>query len=442
MTGSVSLGMIFLGLTFVGWAMPASAQSWDFPARWAESASASTGKKLTVSVESRGRYERWRGPFRDLDTGLLRNRLTISYKPVTWLRLVGAVRDSRAPGYGASAPGSVRDQADLHEGYFELFPDQKRGFSFMAGRAALAYGETRLLATPLWGNVPRTFDLARATYKSSRSRVDVLFASPLRVRPDMFNRPVLGERVWGTYSTFSEVGGRHTVDLYALRKQQNRPAGFLAGSSADGTDRLRVDTYGGRATGPLTGSLKYGVEAAAQTGKLGPDPHRAFAFAGWLSRRWNLGAGPFELQAEYKFASGARDPKPNSSAGTFDSLYPSTHDKFGHMDLFGWRNIHYARTLATIGITKSLGLNLMYGSTWLASVRDGVYSASGARLARSITGSAGRHVGQEADIFGTFRFGHFLFGAGGGRFFAGEFVRNTRPAVARTYLYIFHTYAF
>lgn len=435
-------GVVCVALALLRPAAAFQTQSWDLPAQWAKTVSDQSGKRLQISVESRGRYERWRGPGRDLDVALFRHRFTLSYKPSPWLKLTGAVRDSRAPGYGPNAPASVRDSADLHEAFFELFPDRKQGLSLAAGRMALSYGETRLLATAQWGNVQRTFDTARATWRTTKSRTDVFFAAPMRTRLNEFNRPLFGERLWGVYSVFSEVRGSHTVDLYALRREQNRTAGFRGGSSLDGTDRLGVNTFGVRATGPAAGGTKYGLEGAVQTGKIGPDSHRAFAWASWLSKRWPFGSRHFELQGEYKFASGAKDPKPGTQAGTFDTLYPSTHDKFGHMDLFSWRNIHYARLLGTVALTRSVSLNAMYNSWWLASRRDSLYNVSGAPIVRSPDGSAGRHVGQEADLFATWRFHNFLFGAGGGRMFQGEFLRNTRPAIPRTYLYIFHTYSF
>jgi hypothetical protein len=31
-------------------------------------------------------------------------------------------QDSRAPWYGSGAPNNLRDEADWHEGYIELFP--------------------------------------------------------------------------------------------------------------------------------------------------------------------------------------------------------------------------------------------------------------------------------------------------------------------------------
>jgi hypothetical protein len=89
------------------------AQQWDVPARAAGWVSGRTEGKLKITGESRGRYERRTGQAfgrdPDLDTALIRNRLSVSVKPVWWLRFSGAVQDSRAPGYGLNAPSVVAD---------------------------------------------------------------------------------------------------------------------------------------------------------------------------------------------------------------------------------------------------------------------------------------------------------------------------------------------
>ena len=74
-----------------------------------------------------------------------------------------------------------------------------------------------------------------------------------------------------------------------------------------------------------------------------------------------------DLTAEYKYASGTKNPQDTSRVSTFDQLFPANHDKFGHMDLFGWRNIHAVRSQATLGVTRSFAVNFMYNSWWLAS---------------------------------------------------------------------------
>jgi hypothetical protein len=180
------------------------------------------------------------------------------------------------------------------------------------------------------------------------------------------------------------------------------------------------------------------MEWVAQNGRVGGAAHRAAAWYSGMTRTWVLAGKPLDGLLEYKFASGGRSDA--SRSRTFDQLFPTNHDKFGHQDLFGWRNIHNIRILSTWGATKNLGLNIMYTDSWLASVNDALYNGSGKAIARSLSGSAGRHVGREADAFATYRYGHFQFGAGYGYFFPGAFVKSATPGVAQSYAYIFHTY--
>ena len=84
----------------------------------------------------------------------------------------------------------------------------------------------------------------------------------------------------------------------------------------------------------------------------------------------------------------------------------------------------------------------MYNSFWLARLRDSLYNGSGRSIVQSAAGTAGRHVGQEADAFLTYKYKHFQIGAGYGHFFKGGFVNKTTPGVRPSYLYLFHTYSF
>src|SRR5205807_5165063 len=143
----------------------------------------------------------------------------------------------------------------------------------------------------------------------------------------------------------------------------------------------------------------YSLEGIGQTGHLGLQPQRAYAWFSGVTWKTNVWHRPAGLSIEYKLASGTRAGASNS--GTYDQLSPANHDKFGHEDLFGWRNVHNARSVTTFGITKAFAINFMYDDLWLACLKDGIYSSSGKLIARSVTGTAGRHVGRETDLFAT-----------------------------------------
>ncbi|MEO8373271.1 MAG: alginate export family protein [Candidatus Solibacter sp.] len=424
--------------------MPCSAQEWDVLGNAAAGLSNATDKKLTLSFEQKGRYEIRTGTNfgadPDVATGLIRTRVGLNFTPASWLKLSGMAQDSRAPWYGENAPNNVRDPFDWHEGYIELFPAHKTGFGLNVGRMMLNYGEGRLIGTPQWGNLARTYDQARVYWRSPRMRLEFLAVSPVKVRIGEFNHPVLGDRVWGTYNSFPNFYKTELLEFYVLRRDQNHPGGFNGGSSKDGTDKIGINTYGFRLAGPIGDGVKYSLEAALQRGKVGPAHLAAEGWFASLSRRWTLAGRPLDILMEYKFASGTANPADPRRSGTFDQLYSANHDKLGHQDLFGWRNIHNPRAQATYGLTKSLAINFMYDNLWLANVKDSLYGLAGRPLVRSPNGTAGRHVGQETDVFGTYKYRHFQFGAGGGHVFSGEFLRKTTPGIGPNYLYIFHTY--
>src|SRR5947209_20450474 len=99
----------------------AHAQNWDPGARLADAVSEGTDKKVKVSFEERGRYEDRTGNAfgkdPDRETGLFRTRLGLTYTPLKWLRVSAMVQDARSPWYEANPPNTVREEADLQEGY-------------------------------------------------------------------------------------------------------------------------------------------------------------------------------------------------------------------------------------------------------------------------------------------------------------------------------------
>jgi hypothetical protein len=178
---------------------------------------------------------------------------------------------------------------------------------------------------------------------------------------------------------------------------------------------------------------------AIQDGKTGLVDHRAYAWFSGISRRVQM-VRPLDLEAEYKYASGSQNAATRDN--TFDQLYASNHDRFGRADLFGWRNIQNVRSLETLHVTKPVAISVMYNNSWLASATDGLYNSSGAVIVRSAKGTAGTHIGQEADLFGTYQASGWTFGAGMAHVFMGDFLRATTPGVNTRYLFVFQSYTF
>ncbi len=394
-----------------------------------------TDGRLQLMFEFRTRFEtRDRNDFgksADLENPLFRTRIGAEFKAAEWLKLSATGQDARAPEYGTRPPVSARDTIDLYEAFAEFFPG-KKGFGAVVGRQAVTLGEGRLIGIPQWRNTSRSYDTARVYHRTSAVRLEFLFLSLVNVMEDDFNKPRLGDRLWGTYNTFSRLIPMGVVDAYILRRDQNRPGGFTM------PGRLGINTFGARAAGALPWSLKYSTEEAVQNGTNGVKSHGGFAAFGNIGR----GFGAFSASVEYKYASGDRG-NDTARETTFDQLYASNHNKFGHADLLGWRNIHNLRSLEIWQVTKSATVQFMYDNWWLASATDALYDGQGRAIARSPGGAAGRHVGQEFDLFGTYEPGAGLqFGAGVARVVAGEFLKKTTPKPNTTYFYIFQSYTF
>lgn len=401
-----------------------------------------TGKRFQLSFELRQRLEDRTGPAfgrdRDLAADYVRTRIGATARPLPWIKLSGLAQDTRAPGYGLPAPGNVRDPLDLQEGYIELFSPKQTGWGFTLGRQMIGYGDTRLIGSPQWAYTARTWDTARLYHVSKRVRLEALFIATIQPRGTGFNHPTLGDRIWGTYNTVKDLGGRKgsVTDFYLLRHDQNRASGFTGGPGS-----LGISIAGTRWAIPLPRNFRVTLEGVLQGGHVGPLDHRATGAVTMIGYKTTLFGKPLDLANEYKFASGT-DPASGRS-GTFDQLYPAAHDKLGHIDLIGWRNIHNFRSLNTLSVRKNWSWILMYNSSWLANTRDALYNAQSRVIVRAAAGNeAGRYVGQEIDLYSNYQVMGFTIAAGVGQFLPGTFVRRATPGAHSRLLYLSTSYAF
>lgn len=419
--------------------LPGLAPAQDGPLQKADhSLKEATANKLYFTLEGRTRWEEKSGVNfgKSVDQQDMLSRLRIGFgaDPASWLSVYGMGQDTRVPFYGAVAPNNMRDGMDLQEACVKLFAHREHGFGASFGRSMLDYGESRIIGSPQWSNVSRTFDHARLYYRTPKASFELLMVSPVKILPDAFNTPDLGERIWGTYNVFTKVWRGASFDAYALRHSQNRIGGWT------GAGTLGTDSFGGRFYGPLPMGSAYSFEGIGQTGHVGLLSQRAYAWFGGLTEKFTAGKRSVLLSVEYKGASGTRAG--SATAGTFDQLAAANHNIFGHEDLFGWRNLKTFRTFETIGLTRALALNVIYTNHWLFSSSDALYNSQGSSISISRTGTAGTHAGQELDEFVTFKVRAHLFGAGFGHFFKGEFVEHTTPHINPRYLYVFQQYSF
>ena len=397
-----------------------------------------TGDRFWFTFEERTRWEEKDGvnfgSAVNQQDMLSRIRIGAEYDPFDWLGFSAMGQDARAPFYGVGAPNTLRDTMDLQEAHIDILTRHRRGLSATFGREMISYGEGRVIGIPDWTNVSRAYDNARVRYRFEHAQIEVLMLSPVKVLPDSFNTPDLGERIWGTYNTFSKVWHGASFDAYGLRHSQNKIGGWT------GKGTLGTDSFGGRFYGPLAYGFDYSMEGIGQIGHSGHVDQRAYAWFSEISKKLTAFNKPLTFSGEYKIASGTKRGETHSS--TYDQLAPANHDKFGFEDLFGWRNLQNLRAVSSYNLTKAFAINLEYDNDWLDSASDSLYNSSGKSIAVSSKGLYGTHVGQELDSFATYKYNAHLFGAGFGHFFEGEFVERTTHGINPRYFYVFQQYSF
>jgi hypothetical protein len=329
------------------------------------------------------------------------------------------------------------DTFDLRQAYVELGSTETMTFGLRLGRQEIVFGEQRLVGHVAWVNAARSFDAVRATYRHRVVRVDAFAASVVNPREGRFNTVTsTGNNFHGVYTSFGTIVPRATVEPYAFWR--------VAGGQRSETGvqgKLDAKTIGVRMTGRLPASLDYGVEVAGQTGSASSDDVAAWA-GHWLVGYTIPAKFTPRLIAEYNYASGDSDPT-DGQRETFDQLYPTGHDKYGLADQVGWKNIHQVRAGIEVKPTPKLSLSNNYHSWWLASARDGLNNSGSALVARFPDGSAGRHVGYEADIQAIYSINAQIQLSGGyAHIFPGTFLEMATPGETYKSTYVMVNYLF
>lgn len=312
----------------------------------------------------------------------------------------------------------------------------KSPVTIRVGRQELAYGDQRLVGHVSWLNAARTFDAAKATFKSKAFSVDVFGASVVRILGTELDRSGNGNRFAGAYATSGKVLPTGTVEPYFFwRREQNQRPEVGALSS------LNQFTTGARAVGKTVAALDYNVEVAVQGGSLGGDNVSAWA-SHWQLRRTFAGKQTPHLIGEYNFASGDANPT-DGTRGTFDQLFPTPHDKTGLSDQIGWKNIHHLRIGGDFTPFKATPISVSYHSFWLVEPRDALYAVNNAVVARVATGAASRRVGQEVNVQVTRPLTPQLgLALGYSHLFTGPFLKQTTPGKNYSGPYAMLTYVF
>jgi hypothetical protein len=328
---------------------------------------------------------------------------------------------------------------DLRLACMEIGDAEKGGIALRAGRQELLFGEQRLVGNVNWLNTARTFDAVRLAMRHNGYRLDAFASSVVQPVDGEFDRPfrTKADNFHGLYGGIERLIPKALVEPYLFWRVTRNVA-----TETGGHGNRDFKTAGVRWVGKLPLGFDYGTEMAKQTGSVASD-----SIGAW-GGHWVLGYTPSSkrvasrLFAEYNFASGDRNPR-DGQRGTFDQLYPTGHDKIGLADQVGWRNIHDLRGGVEMKPRNKWLITSSYHSFWLASATDALYAANGLAVARVADGSAGRRVGQEADISTMYTVNKQVqVGAGFAHLFPGAFLKRATPGHGYNSPYLMLIYGF
>ena len=392
---------------------------------------------LRFSGELRERFEGYSGggykPNSSDDYVLYRLRLGMLIAPKPWLKFFGQMQDARVWGRSPAAP-PYQNTWDIRQAYVEL-GDEGTGFALRVGRQELNFGNGRLIGQSWWTNVSRSFDGVRGTFGRGKLRADVFATSVVIVRDGVIDHHDWGNNLYGVYGSIRDVVPNSLIEPYTLwRLQQNVSTALVKPGHLD------EYTYGFRWVGRLPENMDYRTEMAVQRGSLGLDEIKAWTGHWALGYTFADAPSTPRVFAEYNYASGGAG---DGVTRTFDPIYPTTHDKLGLADQFGWRNIQNVQVGAEFRFGKKWSLATGFEDLWLANAKDALYGTRGSIVAISQNGTAGTHVAEELDVQAIFQpTRQTQIGLGYGHVFTAEFLDRTTPGNDYNFPYALFEYVF
>lgn len=363
---------------------------------------------------------------------LLRSRLMMTLRPASWFQVVTQLQDSRPfmqkPPYG---PPNL-NAWDLKLAYAQLGDPEKHWISVRVGRQLINYNNT-IIANSEWRNQARSYDAVVANLHYSRYRLGLFAASAVVPLAEGVSHHQEGNNINGAYGGIDGLSPNSVLEPFVLWRLQ--PSVAIETTAKVKTGRQDEWAYGLRYKGLAAKSLDYEAEWIGERGSDGPNGINAWATTDGVAYRFDPVWWKPRIFYQYDYATGDRNSK-DGVHGTFDTMYPTAHDRFGISDLFGWQNIVSQRVGVTVEPRHRWTLTGQFLDLWIASATDGVYNTSGSVIVRDTTGRSGKHIGDEYDFYTWYELNrHWNIGTGVGHLDGGNFLQHTTKAPNYTYPY-------
>lgn len=394
-------------------------------------------KWVDLAGEERFRYEGYDNSNlkANVDDSYLLNRFRfqVDLHTPSWFRVTAQVQDARSgfqnPPIGP--PNTVR--WDLKLAYAEIgSPDQHR-FSLRVGRQLINYNNT-IISNSEWRNQARSYDAAVLNLNAEREHLGIFAASAVVPQAYGVSPHQEGNNIYGAYGRIDDFLVPHSnLEPFFLWRVQPKEVVEPAANKTTGKEDEKV--VGLRFKAQARKALDYGGEVIYEGGKVGTQSISAWAAeVGAAYQFLDVAAKP-RVFTQYDYASGNSNPATNAKHTTFDTIYPSAHDRFGITDIFGWQNIEAVRVGATVEPHRRLTFTTQGLDYWAVSALDSIYNTSGSAIINNKI-DHGRHLGAEVDGYSWYELNkHFNLGGGIGYFGGGQFLTNATTSHSYTYYY-------
>jgi hypothetical protein len=363
---------------------------------------------------------------------LNRFRFQVDLHSASWLRVTAQVQDARA-GYQnppIGPPNTVR--WDLKLAYAEIGAPEQHWFSLRVGRQIINYNNT-IIANSEWRNQARSYDAAVLNLNAKREHLGLFAASAVVPQAYGVSPHQEGNNIYGAYGRIEDMVPHSNLEPFFLWRVQ--PAEVVEPAKGKTTAKEDEKVVGVRFKGQARTAVDYSGELILETGEVGSQPIRAWGGQAGAAYQFLDVVSKPRVFAQYDYASGNSNPAQSKSHTTFDTIYPTAHDRLGIADLFGWQNIESVRAGATVEPHRRLTFTVQGLDFWAADALDSIYNSSGGAIVANKT-DHGRHVGAEIDGYSWYELNqHFNLGGGVAYFGGGQFLTHVTTSHSYTYYY-------
>ena len=391
---------------------------------------------IRFSAEERLRYEGYHNSGFKLDNNdsYLLNRLRFQMDLMfgSWFKVVAQTQDAcpflQKPPYGP--PNENR--WDLKLAYGEFGDPEKSWISVRVGRQLINYNNT-IIANSEWRNQGRSYDAVVTNLRHDGYRLGIFAASAVVPLDSGISHHQEGNNIYGLYGGIDRILPSAVLEPFVLWRVQ--PSVPIETTAKVKTGKQDEKAYGFRLKGATAGALDYSYEAVVERGTDGPNDIRAWGQTLGADYRFDRTFWHPKIFGQYDYASGDKNPN-DGTHGTFDTMYPTAHDRFGVTDQFGWQNIVAARGGVTIEPRRRWTVTAQYLNFRLASAADSLYNTSGGSIVRDTNGRYGTHIGEEFDVYTWFELNrHLNIGMGIGHLMPGAFLAGNTKGPTYNYPY-------